>query len=51
MHLEQGAWLSNLNITNGADSIMAAGVLATGGELTVQNTAVFDNRAPNAAGV
>ena len=51
LHIEQGAWLSNLNIANGADSIMAAGILATGGELTVQNTAVFDNRAPNAAGV
>lgn len=51
MHFEQGAWLSNLNITNGADPLMAAGVLSTGGELTLQHTAVFDNRAPNAAGV
>ena len=51
MQIDQGAWLSNLNITKGADPIMAAGILATGGELTVQNTAVFDNRAPNAAGI
>ena len=51
MQIDQGAWLSNLNITNGFDPIMAAGILATGGELTVQHTAVFDNRAPNAAGV
>jgi hypothetical protein len=51
MHVEQGAWISNLNITNGADSVMAAGIYATGGELTVQHTAIFDNRAPNAAGV
>lgn len=51
MHFEQGAWLSNLNITSGADPVMAAGILAIGSELTLQNTTVFDNRAPNAAGV
>jgi hypothetical protein len=51
MQVDQGAWISNLNIANGADSVWGAGILATGGELTVLNTAVFDNKAPNAAGV
>ena len=50
LHIHDGARLVNLNIKEGSDSVLGAGILSNG-LLLVENTALFDNRAPNAAGM
>ena len=50
MEIDEGAKLVNVTVRDGADSIMAAGILATG-NLILENTTVWRNSAPNAAGI
>ena len=50
MQIDEGAKLINVTVRDGADSLMAAGILATG-NLILEHTTVSRNTAPNAAGI